>query len=138
MILVAFSDGHIDTDICPTYPEVIDLLIKVGNAQRLEEQYLEEYLFYKENYLKKYMAGLGHHPAHPFAGLLASQYLLDHVGKLIIATPENPGALRSFGVSWAEDFNQAWKMTEKVAGKNPKTVVLPSFLSKVPFKFAVK
>ena len=138
LILVAFCDGHIDTDMCPTYPEVLDLFIKVGNAQRLEDQYLEEYLFYKENYLKKYMAGQGHHPAHAFPGLLASQYLLDHVGKFIIATPENPGALRSFGVSWAEDFNQAWQMAEKVAGKNPKTVVLPSFLSKVPFKFAVK
>jgi len=138
LILIAVCDGFIDTTALPSYPEVIDLFGKMGNAQRLEEKYLEEFLFFREDYLKKHMAGAANHPVHPFWLCAETQYVHDHVGKLIIATAENPEAVRKVGGTWAEDFGQAWKMAEKLVGKNPRCLVLPTFFSRFPFKFAVK
>jgi predicted amidohydrolase len=60
------------------------------------------------------------------------------LGKLIIATAENPEAVRKVGGTWAEDFDHAWEMAEKLVGKNPRCLVLPTFFTKFPFKFAVR
>ena len=137
IILIATCDGYIDRDSLPSYPEVLDLYGKVGNARRLEEKYLEEFLV-RDDYLKKYEYGYAAHPVHPFWLFAEQQYVHDHVGKLIMATAENPEAVRKVGGTWAEDFGQAWQMAEKVVGKNPRCLVLPTFFSKFPFKFAVK
>ncbi|MBW1847347.1 MAG: DUF2088 domain-containing protein [Deltaproteobacteria bacterium] len=138
LILIAVCDGFIDNDALPSYPEVLDLYGKMGNAQRLEEKYLEEFLFYREDYLIQHMAGNANHPTHPFWLFAETQFVHDHVGKLIIATAENPEAVRKVGGTWAEDFDQAWQMAEKLVGKSPKTLVLPNFFTNVPVKFAVK
>jgi lactate racemase len=137
IILIALCDGTIDRDSLPSYPEVLDLYGKMGNARRLEEKYLDEFLA-REDYLKQYNYGYAAHPVHPFWLFAEQQYVHDHVGKLIIATAENPEAVRKVGGTWAEDFGQAWQMAEKVVGKNPRCLVLPTFFSKFPFKFAVK
>jgi nickel-dependent lactate racemase len=138
IILIGLCDGSIDTDALPSYPEVIDLFGKTGNASRLEEKYLDEYLFFKEDYLKRHMAGMANHPVHPFWLFAETQYVHDHVGKLIIATAENPGAVRKVGGTWAQDFSEAWRMAERIVGKNPKTIVLPTYFTKLPVKFMVK
>jgi nickel-dependent lactate racemase len=138
MIVVAVCDGTIDTDALPSYPEVIDLYGKMGNANRLEEKYLEEFLYHRPEYLRKHMAGNANHPVHPFWLFAETQFLQDHVGKLIIATAEYPEAARKLGAAWAGDFDQAWKMAEQIVGKNPDTVVLPNFFTNAPLKFGVK
>ncbi len=137
IILVAVCDGYIDPEALPSYSEVLDLYNKMGNSRRLEERYLEQYLK-NEEYLKKYEYGYAVHPVHPFWLIAEQEYIHDHASKLIIATAENPEAVRKIGASWAESFDQAWRMAEKVVGKNPRTLVLPSFFSRYPFKFAVK
>jgi hypothetical protein len=84
------------------------------------------------------MAGNANHPVHPFWLFAETQFLQDHVGKLIIATAEYPEAARKLGAAWAGDFDQAWKMAEQIVGKNPDTVVLPNFFTNAPLKFGVK
>jgi hypothetical protein len=37
----------------------------------------------------------------------------------------------------AREFDEAWKMAEKVVGKNPKTLVFPNFWSKMRLLFEV-
>jgi nickel-dependent lactate racemase len=138
IILIALCDGSINTDAIPSYPEVLDLYGKMGNTQRLEEKYLEEFLFFKEDYLKKHMAGLANHPVHPFWVFAETQYVHDHVGKFIIATAENPEAVRKVGGTWAQDFREAWQIAERVVGKNPRVLVLPTYFTKPAIKFAVK
>lgn len=138
IILIAECDGQIDTDALPSYPEVIDLYGETGNARRLEQKYLEEFLFYRPEYLRKHMAGNANHPVHPFWLFAETQFVHEHVGKLIIATAENPLAVRKVGGVWAEDFRQAWHMAEKIVGKNPRTIILPRHFTGVPLKFAVK
>ncbi len=138
IILIAVCDGHLDPDAVPSYAEVIDLYGKLGNIRRLEEKYLEEFLVGEDHSFKKYRYGHAVHPVHPFWLLAEQQYVHDHVGKLIIAAAENPEAVRKVGGTWAEDFGQAWKMAEKMVGKNPRCLVLPTFFTKFPFKFAVK
>jgi hypothetical protein len=110
----------------------------MGNTQRLEEKYLEEFLFFKEDYLKKHMAGLANHPVHPFWVFAETQYVHDHVGKFIVATAENPEAVRKVGGTWAQDFREAWQIAERVVGKNPRVLVLPTYFTKPAIKFAVK
>ena len=138
IILIAVCDGYIDPDGVPSYAEVIDLYGKMGNTRRLEEKYLEEFLLREDDYLKKYKYGYAVHPVHPFWLFAEQQYVHDHAGKLIIATAENPEAVRKVGGTWAEDFGHAWQMAEKIVGKNPRCLVLPTFFTKFPFKFAVK
>ncbi len=137
IILISTCNGHIDSDGLPSCTEVLDLYGKMGNASRLEEKYLDEFLV-REDYLKKYSYGYGSHPTHPFWLFAQSQYVHDHVGKLIIATAENPEAVRKIGGTWTEDFDQAFKMAEKVVGRNPRVLVLPAYFTKPPIKFAVK
>ncbi len=137
MILVAQCDGGIDTVACPSHPEVLDLYGKIGDVRRLEEQYTEEFLA-REDYIKKYTYGYAIHAIHPFNLLSVSQRLHDYAGKLIIATAENPEAVRKVGATWARDFTDAWRMAERIVGKNPRTLVLPNFFTRPSFKFAVK
>jgi len=137
IILISVCDGHINTDVLPSYPEVLDLYGKMGNASRLEEKYLDEFLF-REDYLRKYSYGYAFHPVHPFWLFAETQYVHDHVGKLIIATAENPEAVRRIGGTWVEDLDQAFKLAEKVVGKNPRVLILPTYFTRPPIKFAVK
>jgi nickel-dependent lactate racemase len=137
LILIAVCDGYIDPDTVPSYADILDLYGKMGNARRLEEKYLDEF-FLREDYLKKYRNGYAVHPVHPFWLLAEQNYVHDHLGKLIIATAENPEAVRKVGGTWAEDFDHAWKMAENLVGKNPRCLVLPTFFTKFPFKFAVR
>lgn len=138
IILIAVCDGYIDPDSVPSYAEVIDLYGKMGNARRLEEKYLEEFLLREDDHLRKYRCGYANHPVHPFWLFAEQQYVHDHAGKVIIATAENPEAVRKVGGTWAEDFAHAWQMAEKLVGKNPRCLVLPTFFTKFPFKFGVK
>lgn len=138
MILIAVCDGTVDTDALASYPEVMDLYGKMGNAQRLEEKYLEEFLYHRPEYLRKHMAGNSNHPVHPFWLFAETQFVHDHVAKLIIATAEYPEAVRRFGAAWAADFDQARAMAEQIVGKNPDTVVLPNYMTDAPLKFRVR
>ena len=137
IILIGNCDGGIDTVACPSYPEVLDLYGRMGDAFRLENQYMEEFLL-RDDYRKKYAYGYATHPIHPILLINSTPHLYDYLGKLIIATEENPEAVRKIGATWAEDFNHAWQMAEKIVGKNPRTLVLPTYCSKPWFKFAVK
>ena len=137
IILIAVCDGGIDTVACPSYPEVLELYGRVADVRELEEQYLEEFLS-RDDYIRKYTYGSALHPIHPILLFNPTQYVHDYVGKLIIATPEKPEAVRKIGATWAKDFNHAWQMAERIVGKNPRTLVLPTFFSRPPFKFAVK
>lgn len=56
---------------------------------------------------------------------------MDHVSHVIFAGAKNPGAARKVGCTPAKDFDEAWRIAEKVVGKNPKTVVFPNFWSKM-------
>ena len=125
IILVALCDGYIDPDAVPSYAEMLALFGKMGNIRRLEEKYLDQFLTGKEEYLEKYRYGYAVHPVHPFWLLAEQQYVHDHTGKLIIATAENPEAVRKVGGTWAETFDEAWKRAERIVGKNPRTSCTP-------------
>lgn len=130
--------GFIDKEALPSYPEVLELYGKMGNARRLEEKYLDEFLHHRPEYLRKHLAGPGNHPVHPFWLFAETQFVHDHVGKLIVATAENPEAVRKVGGTWAEDFREAWQMAERIVGKNPRTVVLPRYFTRPAMKFIVQ
>lgn len=138
IIVNALCDGGIDSVGCPSHAEILDLYERLGyDARRLEEQHMEEFLL-RDDYLNKYTYGYALHPIHPINLLNVSQYVHDYVGKLIIATAENPVAVRKTGASFAHDFSSAWQMAERIVGKNPRTLVLPTYFSKPPFLFAVR
>lgn len=137
MILIAQCDGTIDPVACPSHAEVLDLYGKMGDARRLEEKYVDEFLS-REDYIKKYKYGQALHPVHPFTLLGVSQRFHDYAGEMIIATADNPQAVQKVGATWAADFNEAWRMAERIVGKNPRTIVLPNFYTGLPLKFAVK
>ena len=130
--------GHIDDNAHASYREVFDLLKQCHSSYDLQE-YEEEYL-HREDLIFKYQHCQSYAPLHPFWLLYESQYILDWTSKVIFAGvpsrenffappqsegPGGPGAVRNMGCSPARDFDDAWKMAEKIVGSHPKVVAFP-------------
>jgi len=128
-------DGRIDERLRPSDREVIELFGKCYSAKELYD-YEEEFI-YRPDYLEKYRHGHAYHPVHPFWLFYECQYMMDHASKIIFAGAENPDAVRRMGCTAARDFDEAWKMAEKVVGHRPKTLIFPNFWSKMRMLFDV-
>ncbi len=63
--------------------------------------------------------------------------MLDHTSRIIFAGAEKPDAVRKMGCTPARDFDEAWRMAERVVGIHPKTLVFPNFWSKMRMLFDV-
>lgn len=132
--------GEIDDQAHPSYREVINLFRHCHSSYELQ-QYEAEYLN-REDLIFKYRFCYGYAPIHPFWLFYESQYALERASKVIFAgvpTSGNkfsaleregeggPGAVRDLGCVPAPSFEEAWKIAEKVVGKNPTVVALPQF-----------
>jgi hypothetical protein len=114
-------------------------------------EYEEEFL-HREDLIFKYRYCHSYAPIHPLWLIYESQYTLKHAGKVIfagvpskenfLAPPqvegEGPGTVRSMGVTPARDFDEAWKMAEKIVGKNPVVVACPEIQTKPRMRFYIK
>lgn len=122
-------DGSIDRGLRPSDNEVIDLYGRCFSSRDLYDY--EEEFFNRHEYLEKYRLSYAFHPIHPFLSFNTSQFVMDYVSHVIFAGAKNPGAARKVGCTPAKDFDEAWRIAEKVVGKNPQTVVFPNFWSKM-------
>lgn len=132
--------GEIDDRAHASYREVIDLFRRCHSSYELQ-QYEPEFL-YREDLIFKYRFCYAYAPIHPFWLFYESQWALDRASMVIFAgvpTPGNkfcaleregeggPGATRDVGCVPAANFEDAWKLAEKVVGKNPAVVAFPQF-----------
>lgn len=136
--------GHIDDRAHASYREVFDLFRNCHSSYELQ-QYEEEFL-HREDLIFKYRHGYSYAPIHPFWLFYESQYALDWASKVIfagvpsteihLAPPQlegsgGPGAVRAMGCEPARDFDEAWKIAEKIVSKNPTVVACPQFWTTV-------
>jgi hypothetical protein len=136
--------GHIDDNAHASYREVITLFRNCHSPHELQK-YEEEFL-HREDLIFKYRYRYSYAPIHPFWLFYESQYILDWANKVIfagvptcevpLAPPQRegeggPGGARDVGAVPAPNFEEAWKIAEKVVGKNPTVVACPQFWTTV-------
>jgi nickel-dependent lactate racemase len=130
------TTGHLDPDRFPSYQEAVDLYGRYHSVRALVDH--EDEFANRPEYLHRYTYGYGYPPLHPFWVLYELDYAWKRAGALIIAGASNPGPFRGLNMVPAQDFAEAWKTAEKYVGKNPTTVVAPTFWSKPRIKFDVR
>jgi nickel-dependent lactate racemase len=144
VIALTRCTGHIDDNAHASYREVINLFKNCHSSHELQK-YEEEFL-YREDLIFKYRHRYSYAPIHPFWLFYESQYILECASKVILAgvpTSEihlappqiegegGPGGVRDVGAVPASSFEEAWKMAEKIVGKNPAVVACPQFWTTV-------
>lgn len=128
------SDGTIDTEKLPSYPEVIDLFCESKSVAALDA--LVPRYWDGEKYSRSYAEGRSFHATHPFWLLNGCDYLLKRASRIIVAGTRNPEAFRRLGCVAAADFPEAWRLVRNHFDR-PRTVVLPSYWSRPLFAFDV-
>lgn len=137
VILVSRCDGHIDTAKHPSYGLALERFGSLGSAAAVEEKHFES-LHSDEELLREYRHSNAYHPVHPIWLFNENQYALDHAGKIIIATAENPDAPVRVGAEYAETFEDAMVEALALMGAEPRILVLPTYFSLMPMKFRVE
>jgi len=137
VILVSKCDGHIDADKHPSNARALELFGSVGSAQALEEKLFDS-LYSDEELLERYHHHNAYHPVHPIWLFNENQYALDHAGKIIIATGENPGAPALVGAEHAATFEEAMERAIDTMGADARVLVLPNYFSAAPMVFQVE
>ena len=137
VILVSKCDGHIDADKHPSNARALELFGSVGSAQALEEKLFES-LYTDKELLERYHHHNAYHPVHPIWLFNENQYALDHAGRIIIATGENPGAPALVGAEHAATFDEAMERAIDTMGADARVLVLPNYFSAAPMVFQVE
>ncbi|GAB4338198.1 MAG: hypothetical protein Kow0099_12090 [Candidatus Abyssubacteria bacterium] len=137
LILISKCDGYIDPAKHPSYAHALEFYRAAGSAAALESQYFEK-LFADDALTAQYRNEHAYHPVHPIWLFNENQYALDHAGKIIIATGENPDAPARVGAEHAATFDDALKRATDLTGPDPRILVLPNFFSFVPMTFLVE
>lgn len=75
---------------------------------------------------------------HPFWLLYQYSYTLARASAVIMSGTTNPDAFRALGIVPTQNFEAAWKCVTKIVGKDPVTVVTPTYRSNQSFKFYVR
>jgi hypothetical protein len=137
VILVSKCDGHIDREKHPSYARALELMQEVGSAEEFEERYYET-LYSDKELVERYRKHHAYHPVHPVWLFNENQYAVDHAGRIIIATGENPDAPALVGAEHAATFDDAFASAVESTGPEPSVLVLPNFFSFVPMLFDIK
>ena len=130
------SRGYIDPERYPSYQAAIDLYARYHDLHALVDH--EEEFDQRADYRHLYTHGYAYPPLHPFWLLYQYSYTLARAGAVILAGTTNPGAFRDLGIVPTKNFEAAWKRATGIVGKDPVTVVAPTYWSRRPFKFHVK
>lgn len=136
VILVTRCDGHIDKVKHPSYLQGLELFGNLKTARALEDKHFES-LISDKVLLRKYHEEHAYHPVHPIWLFNENQYALDHAGKIIFATAENPDTPAMVGAEYAETFEEALTQAVGFLGGNPRITVFPNYFSLAPMIFDV-
>lgn len=136
VIALSPSNGEIDPRQYPSYQAAIDLYAKYHNAAQLVDHEAEfeanpEYLF-------KYRHAYGYPALHPFWLIYEMDYTMARASAVIVAGTTNPAAFRSLGIKPTRNFDEAWQVATKIVGRDPVTLVLPTFWSRRLLKLDVQ
>jgi hypothetical protein len=137
VILVSKCDGYIDREKHPSYARALELFKTLGSAEAFEKNHFES-LMADQDLLERYHNHNAYHPVHPVWLFNENQYVLDHAGKIIIATAENPDAPATMGAEYAATFDDALARALDVTGTDARVLVLPNYYSYLPMMFFVE
>ncbi len=135
MVLVTNCDGYQDAALHPSYAPALAAFSEAGHAHAVQDRF--QALRSHAGYLRSYRDQHAYHGVHPVWLLNENQYVLDQAGLLVFATSEPSAAAAAIGARCAPTFERAWEMVRAHCGANPRTLVLPTYFSRVPMVFDV-
>lgn len=136
VIALSPTTGVIDPERFPSYQDLIELYGRHHDIRALVDH--EETFHRDPRYMERYRHGFGYPALHAFWIFYELEYALNRAGAVIMAGTANPGVFRKLGLHTAPDFDSAWKMARRYVGKDPATVVAPTFWTRPRIKFSVK
>ena len=136
VIAVSPTTGTIDRERYPSYQDLVDIYARHHDIRALVDY--EATFHGHPGYMQAYRHGYGYPALHAFWIFYELEYALARAGAVIMAGTSNPGAFRALGLQTAPSFDAAWKMARRYVGKDPRTVVAPTFWSRPRIKFSVK
>lgn len=135
VIAMTCSRGVVNTETHPSYQDVIDLYGRYFSVRDMVDH--EDEFNNRADYRHKYTHGFAYPPLHGFWIIYELESTLQRASSVIMAGVPNPEPFRTLGLQVARDFEAAWKMALKTVGKDPVTVVAPTFHTKPKIKFCV-
>jgi hypothetical protein len=135
VVAVTACDGSVDRALHPSYAGALASFSQAGHARAVEARFDE--LRTQSDYLRAYREEHAYHPVHPVWLFNEIQYVRDHAGLVAFAECEPNDGARAAGVHCARSFREAWERVCDHCGPDPRTLVLPSYFSRVPMIFDV-
>jgi len=135
MVLVTACGGMVDRALHPSYAEALACFSDAGHARAIEAHF-DEWRG-RSDYLRAYREEHAYHPVHPIWLFNEIQYVVDHAGMIVFAGCEPSAAAHGIGARCASSFDEAWKLVTEHCGPDPRTLVLPSYFTRVPMIFDV-
>lgn len=130
VIAPALFDGWFNDEWFPSYREVYEILSSVCYPWEITRY--EEAISNRPDYIYKYRYCFGYHPFHAFSMVYMGGLALRYASAIIIPGARNPGLVRSMGCIPTRTFDEALEVARKHVGANPRILVLPEYLTKVP------
>jgi len=135
IVLVTACDGHIDSAVHPSYPQALATFAAARHASAVQDCFDD--LRSDAAYRRAYREAHAYHGVHPVWLFNENQYVLDQAGLIVFATSEPSEGAQSLGVRCASTYDDAWSMAVDHCGPHPRTLVLPTYFSRVPMVFDV-
>lgn len=130
VIAASVCDGWFNDEWFPAYREIWE---RWGTVARPEEMMAyEEEIATRPQYVEAYRSGASYHPFHGFSMLYMGGLAPRETRAIYIPGARAPGIARSMGFIPTRTFEEALRASERHVGRNPRLLVLPEYLTKVP------
>ncbi len=130
VIAASVCDGWFNDDWFPAYREIYRRYQTVTTPEEMIPH--EEEVATRAEYVEAYRFRNAYHPFHGFSMLYFGGIALREARAILMPGAKDPGIARSMGIIPTRTFDDAVRAAEKHVGKDPKMLVLPEYLTKVP------
>lgn len=130
VIAASVCDGWFNDEWFPAYREIWERWQTAASTEEMMAQ--EEEVVTRPEYIAAYRSGASYHPFHGFSMLYMGGIALREARAIFMPGAQAPGMARSMGLIPTRTFEEALAGARKHAGPNPRLLVLPEYLTKVP------
>lgn len=130
IIAASLCDGWFNEEWFPATREIYELFQRV--ADPLKVAAFEEQVATRADYVHKYRHEFAYHPFHGFSMLYMGGLAIKHTSAVFIVGTKEPAYAEAMGCIPARSFAEALQEAEAYVGENPRILVLPEYLTKVP------
>ena len=134
IIAPAVCDGHYGDGFAP-YKEAHRLIRKLNSPDELNRYF--DHMLYNPEFIHDFRYKYAYHGTHPVWITNTMGHISEHVGKVFIPGAQDPGGARDVGCTPTRTFDDAWRQTEEVLGRDAEVLVLEDFWDYLFYTFKV-